>query len=80
MSVNPYEINDGRQADLDKRFTYHNPRGKEIADRYVLIRGAGMQLAEIVLRNTPECREQSLALTKIEEAIMWANAGIARHE
>lgn len=29
---------------------------------------------------TPTSREQELALTKLEEAIMWANASIARNE
>ena len=28
----------------------------------------------------PESREKSLAMTKIEEATMWANASIARRE
>jgi len=30
--------------------------------------------------NTPESREQSLAITALEEAVMWANAAIARRE
>lgn len=28
----------------------------------------------------PESRERSLAFTKIDEAVMWANASIARNE
>ena len=32
-----------------------------------------------VLDNVPKGREQSLALTKLEEALFWANAGIARN-
>ena len=28
----------------------------------------------------PESREKSLAFTKLEECIMWANAAIARNE
>ena len=39
-----------------------------------LIRDAAHQLVDIV----PDGREQSLMLTKLEEAMMWANAGIAR--
>ena len=34
--------------------------------------------ATAILSETPEGREQSLAVTKLEEAMMWANAAIAR--
>lgn len=30
--------------------------------------------------NCPESREKSLAITKLEECVMWANAAIARNE
>lgn len=33
---------------------------------------------ELVVR-VPDGREKSLMLTKLEEAMFWANAGIARH-
>jgi hypothetical protein len=44
------------------------------------MRQKGLELAEEITRSCPECREKSLALTKVEEAVMWANAAIARHE
>lgn len=31
---------------------------------------------EAILRNVPEGRERSLAITKLQECRMWANAGI----
>lgn len=31
------------------------------------------------LRDQEHSREKSLAMTKLEEAVMWANAGIARN-
>lgn len=34
--------------------------------------------AEIALRLVPS-REKSLALTKLEECVMWANKAIAKH-
>ena len=33
---------------------------------------------QAILRNCPPSRERSLALTKLEESLFWANAAIAR--
>ena len=65
--------------DLVNRFTYHAPKGDQ-ADRYEHIRRAGLHFAKLVNEYTPPSREQSLSLTHIEDAVMWANASIARHE
>ena len=65
--------------DLQNRFTYHPPKDDQIF-RYQQIREMGLQMASLIDREVPSSREQSLALTKIEEAVMWANAGIARNE
>ena len=35
--------------------------------------------SDLVDNLVPKSREASLAQTKIEEAVMWANAGIARN-
>lgn len=67
------------QTDLRHRFMYHQPFGNQ-PQRYQELRNAGYDFAMLVAATTPESREQSLALTKIEEAIMWANAAIARNE
>jgi len=67
-------------ADLDNRFSYHPPRDHEQADKYVRIRQAGRNLAGIIDENAPDSQEKSVAVTKLEEAIMWANAAIARNE
>ena len=37
-------------------------------------------MAEEIVKHTPPSREQSLALTALEECVMWANAAIARNE
>lgn len=65
--------------DLINRFTYHVPKNDQ-AERYQRIRSAALHFATLVNELTPPSREQSLALTAIEEASMWANASIARHE
>jgi len=68
------------KADLEKRFDYHPPGSNKVKDQFGTIRFACKELAETVVTLVPEGREQSTALTKIEEAMMWANAGIARNQ
>lgn len=70
---------DKAYADIAHRFTYHPPKGDQ-PHRYNYLRQQAYTLAIDILRNCPESRERSLALTKLEEAIMWANASIARNE
>ena len=65
--------------DLVNRFTYHPPKNDQ-AQRYELIRSAGWTFAELVDRLAPDSREKSLAITQLEQAVMWANAAIARNE
>lgn len=66
-------------ADLENRFTYHAPIGNQ-ASRYELIRQYGHELARVVNEAAPDSREKSLAITHAEQAVMWANAAIARNE
>lgn len=63
--------------DIERRFTYHDP-DKGRAERHAFVRAKAKELAELVCDACPDGRERSLALTKIEEAVMWANASIAR--
>jgi hypothetical protein len=65
--------------DLDRRFTYHAPKGDQ-ADRYNDIRKTARDFAVLLKLYCPESREQGLALTHLEETVMWANASIARNE
>ena len=65
--------------DLDNTYKHHEPKNDQVA-RYQNIRDYGKVLSGLVMAEVPESRERSLALTKIDEAVMWANAGIARNE
>ncbi len=58
-------------------FKYHAPKGNA-ADIYEGIREKARELADMLADICPDSRERSLAITKIEEAVMWANASIAR--
>ena len=64
--------------DIEKRFTYHSLKGK--AQRFQTLRDNAKALAYEIKKQCPDSRERSLALTKLEEVVMWANASIAREE
>lgn len=68
------------QKDLDKRFDYHPPSTNLVARRHEIVREAAKEFAAVIVDSVPEGREQSSAITKIEEAMMHANAGIARNQ
>lgn len=64
---------------IENNFSYHVPFGSQ-QERYELLRAKAKELATMINDMTPASREQSLAFTKLEEAVMWANAAIARNE
>jgi hypothetical protein len=74
-----YLVSESDQKYLDQAFTYHPPHDDQ-AERYGLLRGHGRLMAEQILSQCPPSRERSLALTKLQECVMWANAAIACSE
>lgn len=77
--MSPYQPSQQVKQQIEQSFVYH-PVMPGQQERYVAIRTAGKNLAELITTKCPPSRELSLALTKIEEAMFWANASIARHE
>ncbi len=71
-------MNDAQLKDLDNRFAYHAPTGGKAA-KHGALRADCLELAKKICAVVPPGREQALALTKLEEVMMWANAGIARN-
>ena len=63
--------------DIENRFAYHKPNEKKVF-LHQQIRDQVKTLAHYWDGNLPVGREQALALTKLEEAMFWANAAIAR--
>lgn len=66
--------------DLANRFAYHQPSSQTVIDKHEEIRDRCRVLAELIVFAVPPGREASLAITALEEAMMWANAGIARNQ
>ena len=67
------------QQELTKRFTYYAPKDGQ-PQKYVEIRDTAKQFAFLIDTLCPDSREKSLAITNLEQAVMWANASIARNE
>jgi hypothetical protein len=74
-----YQITPDMIIRIDNNFKYHSPINDQ-QDRYVAIRAKAKELAFLIAECTPPSREQSISLTGLEEAVMWANAAIARNE
>lgn len=62
---------------LECNFSYHAPTPDQI-ERMQHLRTVAKSLAASLLHSVPSCRERSVALTNIEQSVMWANAGIVR--
>lgn len=74
-----YAVSKNDAERLVRSFTYHVPTDSQVA-RYVEIRTKAKIFAEFIVVSCPPSREASLALTHLEETVMWANAAIARNE
>jgi len=67
------------KIDLDNIYKYHAPTESQKI-RYESLRKKAKEFAELINIYGNDGREKSLAMTKLEESVMWANASIARNE
>lgn len=67
----------GTEDWLNEIFTYHPPTSEIQKRAYENVRYAAKEFARVVATHTPSCADQSVALRKIREAVMVANASIA---
>lgn len=65
-------------SDIENIFTHHPPKDGQV-EKYQALREHAKSLATLINNACPESREKSLAITKIQEAVMMANASIAIH-
>lgn len=66
--------------EITNRFTYHLPTSDQVMIYNTILCNMALGLAKYMDRILPDSREKSIAITKLDEAVMWANASIARHE
>lgn len=64
--------------EIDRRFDFVKDLGYEQTEACIRVRAMAKQLARTIGRDTPRGREQSLAITKLEEALHFAIAAIVR--
>lgn len=67
-----------KNEQIENNFMYHSPKTGQ-AEKYQDLREKAKEFAYIIDEACPASREKSLAMTKLEEAVMWANASIARN-
>ena len=67
------------QQDMINRFSYHAPKDDITKHNHEIIREQCLKLTSYINSCVPDGREKALAITKLEEVMMWANAGIARN-
>lgn len=66
-------------GEADARMTYHAP-SKAGIDRHAELSAIFANVMRAVDHIVPVGREKALVFTKLEEAKMWASAGVARNK
>ena len=66
------------KQDLENRFSCHaiSDEQNALCDQ---IRKSALQLAKKINKGCPDSREKSIAMTKLEEVVVWANSSVARN-
>lgn len=64
---------------IENDFKTHVPHGDQL-ERYAKIRDKAKGFALFIAESCPKSKEKTLAIAKLDEAVMWANAAIARNE
>ena len=65
--------------ELDNLFAQHKPVGDQ-SERHETIREAAKEFATVILRNSPESRETTVAIRRVKEAAMYAALAISVNE
>ena len=66
------------KTQIEQNFRYYAPKAGQ-PEIYTALRDKAKEYALMIDEHCPNSREKALAITKLEEAIMWANAAIARN-
>lgn len=64
--------------DIERRFSFHPASTQDTQNRHQQIRDMCKEVAHELNTQLTDGREKSLAMTHLEEVMMWSNAAIAR--
>lgn len=62
---------------VEREFTFHAPRDAVDVEKHEAVNAQMKETARLLVEVVPAGRERALMLTKLQEARMWANAGLA---
>jgi hypothetical protein len=71
---------DMQREQLRWNVTNHPPTDPRVTEALEAMAAATIALGDAIIDRVPVGREQSLALTNLEQTVMWARAGIARNQ
>lgn len=77
--MSKYTPTDQELVQINNTFVYHLVQEGQ-QERYVALREKARELAILICESCPVSREKSLALTNLQQTVMFANAAIAIHE
>lgn len=67
------------ELDIESIFSYHPANSNEVAMAHQRIRFDVKSVAHNWNHELPDCPEKTLAIRKLQEAMMYANSAIAQH-
>lgn len=65
------------KSEVEERFSFHPAEDRVTQDLHDAVRSEHRLLARKIDSTIPDCREKSLALTALQESMMWCNAAVA---
>lgn len=74
-----YDTDESR-ALIERNMTNHPPTSPEVIATFEFLRQLAKAFAKGIDAQCPNSREKSLALTNVEQALMWAVAAVARNQ
>jgi hypothetical protein len=66
--------------EIDEMFTFNNPKTVEQIESCQKIQKSCKNLAQLIIANVPEGKEQTVAVNSVLGAALWASQGITRRQ